>query len=162
MKKQNWSPPIVWLVTLPMLPNVVSVGENSPNKMHMTAKQISNLAKEVGVDESVESDVSALLKTSEKSLTSEDLAELGQSTREKFSKDGVMLFECDFIIKGLGEAPGERDEALELSKHHPFDGFIMNLDSAAKDVRDLCRIYFIDSQNWCTGTMLIYVVLNGR
>ena len=130
--------------------------------MHVTAKWISNLAKEEGVDESVESDVSEPLKASAKSLTNEDLAELDQSTREKFSKDGVVLFECDFTIKGLGEAPGEGDEALELSKHHPFNGFIMNLDGAAKDAIDLCRIHFIDSQNWCTDTILIYVVLNGR
>lgn len=76
----------------------------------------------MGFHECVEIDVGELLKTSTKTLRNEDLAECMQSTTEgeKLSTDdAVCCGRVDFTTRGLGEVPGEMDEALSLRKTGP-------------------------------------------
>ena len=75
------------------------------------------LQKRLGFHESLQVVLEELLKTSAKSLTHEDLAALEQLVIETNKEDlRCCINECDFTIKELGKAPGERDETLELGK----------------------------------------------
>ena len=75
------------------------------------------LQKRLGFHESLKVVLEELVKTSAKSLAHEDLAALEQLVIETHKEDLRCCFsECDFTIKELGKAPGERDETLELGK----------------------------------------------
>lgn len=74
------------------------------------------LAKEVD-HERLKVVLEELVVTSAESLTREDLAALEQLVIETNKEDLRCCFsECDFTIKELGKAPGERDETLVLGK----------------------------------------------
>lgn len=68
--------------------------------MHNTEKRISNLAKEVGVCESVESDVGQLLKTSAV-IDKGGSGRIRTVTKRETQQGGVIgcFEECDFTIQ---------------------------------------------------------------
>lgn len=105
-----------------MLSDGVSIREHTQTKCTLLQSDFQIL-QEVGVHECVKSDVGELLKTSAKSLTNEEGSDRVKTVNKRETQQGQchkLFRRCDFIIKGLGDPPGERGEARELSKTPPI------------------------------------------